>query len=338
MYVSEELIAHAEQHNVEVTGRQIREWTRNGLLPAPTRVALAGQGRTGVPYRYPETALKAVVWIGRYRRFIDGVETTQFWMRIEGFDHVDLDINEYLRVWAERAWEEARTRVPSLPELRQSSLGIPDVLQERLLDEIDDNISSCYLESGLLTDKVAAEVTIGGALLGIIPPRYLEDEPALTGAEDDGRYRPYSDYLLEEGEQHYAELARTVLPQMITVGNLMEIHRAATQGALNEDDMRTLWRRERERLSEGGASVFRRYNPLALAVMYLASERLVLPQIRAQLPHFVRMLQMVADDPETPPELAASLRGKFQATRELLGDDWVAQLSANPATARETPR
>lgn len=303
---------------VEVTARKIRTWTRDGLLPAPARAALPGHSRAGVPYRYPEPAPSAVKWLGRHRRYIQGVQATKFWMRVEGFSYVELDVNTFLRDRAASVWEQARAKVPSLPEIDRAR-SISEDLQERLLDEIDVGITAPYLDHDLLTDKTAAEVTIGGAAIGIIPSRYLEGEPARTGADDDGRYKPYADYLLEEGEKRYADAAKATLPQIMAVANVAATYDAASRGAVDEGLLRTTWRHAKERSADGDVLRAWGYDPLVLALMSLSMERIVLPRVREFLPDFLWIIERVAEDLETPSDLAAKLRANITVTRKVLG-------------------
>lgn len=324
MYTVEALTEHALGEHVDVTRRQIRIWTRDGLLPRPSRAATPGQGRAGVRYRYPEPAPSAAVWLGRHGRFAGDLATAKFWMRVEGFHHVELDVNAFLRDRAERIWWEVRQKLPGLPGIGEVA-SLPEDSRERLLDEIDERILRPYLEGGRLTDQVASEVTMGGAFLGIIPARYLEGGPADTGAEDDGRYRPYPDYLLREGEEAYIDAARRVVPSVASVANLVEIHRAASRGEIRDRQLRLAWRMAKD--AAPGFELARAwgYEPLALAVEYLSVERIVLPWVLDTLAAFLSAIEEVVGDEEMlrqmemPPSLVAKLRANVSATREAMG-------------------
>jgi hypothetical protein len=186
MYTADELIAHAHKQRIKVSTRQIREWTKDGLLPEPTRAALPGQGKAGIPYRYPEPAPPAVVWLGEHRRRIDGVDRTKFWMRVEGLSYVQVDLNQVVRDACIQAWKNLEEKGLPLPPLDEAVYFISSPAyegwREKALIDYGNNIATPALNQGVLTEENIEWSTIVAAMVGL----YRGNEEALSIVEDAG--------------------------------------------------------------------------------------------------------------------------------------------------------
>lgn len=133
MYTPQDLSEHAGSCGLRVSTRQIEEWNKAGFLPKPERRKIPGQGRGRAPYQYPDPAKDAVVWLGMHRRSIEGANTVRFWMWVEGFQYIDVDVNTFLRDRVASDWEGIRVGIPSLPDIDQVA-GMTWEQRERILD------------------------------------------------------------------------------------------------------------------------------------------------------------------------------------------------------------
>lgn len=139
-YTIEELVELIVAEGERVTSRQIREWHRDGLLPAPTREKIPGQGKGRAPYRFPEPAPAAVATLAMERRYMKSAEDAKLWLWLEGFDYLDVDPYERLQNWLVRSWEEEiRIKVPSVPHLPNVE-HVDDDRRAQIDEELDRNV------------------------------------------------------------------------------------------------------------------------------------------------------------------------------------------------------
>lgn len=310
----ETLATHAERRGVKVSARQIEEWNKDGLLPLPIRMRIPGQGRGRPKYQFPPPARDAVVWLGTYRRYIGGSDATKVWMWLEGFDYIQVDINAVVRARVEWVWHVIRQRLPSLPDIDEMDR-LTDEDRERLLDEIDENVTTPHLASGAPVDD-AQRIGIGAAFLGILESEYLADEPdngLARGVYD----KPYADYLLQKGEEEYAAPLRKLLPRMASAANLIEVYHLVIRGGPEPGDWRAFWQVQKK--SPPTVDLMRAWNyePLTVAMMYLAFKRVFLPPMLFFFGETMRGV-LEASDGTDPVALPPRLREKIERlVREL---------------------
>lgn len=177
MYTIEELVETATAEGLRVTPRQIREWHRDGLLPAPTREKIPGQSKGRAPYRFPEPAPAAVVTLAMERRYMKSAEDAKLWLWLEGFDYLDVDPDERLQGWLMRGWEEIQAKNPSVPDLRE----VGQVDEDRRIqigDELDRNVITPMTGGDPKPDEYAAYSSMLSALLGLSSP---QEDPITVG-------------------------------------------------------------------------------------------------------------------------------------------------------------
>jgi len=161
MYTIDELVEEAIGRGVVVTARQIEEWHRDGLLPAPVRTPIPGRRGRG-PYRFPSPAPDAVVALGRWRRLVDGSERAKVWLWLEGFDYAG-DYTSNVLAGMRALWEEFRGVLPSLPPVDDAQGPLP---REAILDELDRGWTAPLAEH-LPWGATQGAVAFARALLGL---------------------------------------------------------------------------------------------------------------------------------------------------------------------------
>ncbi len=308
----ETLAAHAERRGVTVSARQIEEWNKDGLLPPPIRMRIPGQGRGRPKYQYPPPARDAVVWLGTYRRYIGGAVATKVWMWLEGFDFIQVDINAVVRERVEWVWHAVQQRLPSLPAIDElSRLSGED--RERLLDEIDENVTQPHLASGAPVDD-AHRIGIGAAFLGILESEHLAEQPH-NALVRDAHDKPYADYLLKEDEEAYAAPLRTLLPRFAKVANLVEVYHLVSRGGPGRDNWRAFWRAQKKAAPQQDLMRAWKYDLLTVAMMYLEYQRIILPPMLFFVGEGMRRVLEASEERDLalPPRLRAKLERYVRA-------------------------
>jgi hypothetical protein len=225
MRTASELIAGARRVGVEVTQRMIDEWQRAGFLPAPTRQKVPGQGRGRAPYQYPDHTLDVAIWLGTHRRFISGVDTTRFWLWLEGNDHVHIDPIMFLLLEILLAWDDLRTSIPSLPDITQVvEHGLSDDQVDHILDEWDAAITVPALASGELYERTAPQVYLDALMYGAVPSAWVDPATGDMPAEASAMYD------LPPDDPRIAGVARS-LPYMVRASSLVTLYRKLFAGA-----------------------------------------------------------------------------------------------------------
>lgn len=109
------------------SNRQIEEWNRAGLLPTPTRPPVPGLHGRG-PLRFPDPAPRVVQWLKEHRQSIGNVHHTKLWLWLEGYNCVDVDIEQLqadITATGAAVWISLCGSVPTLPASASTSVGEP---------------------------------------------------------------------------------------------------------------------------------------------------------------------------------------------------------------------
>jgi hypothetical protein len=82
-----------------------------------------------------------VIWLGRWRRRVHGVDAAKVWLWLEGFDYVDIQasrLKNAVDAWLVAVWVAFQAIFPGLPELTQEA---PDEeAQDEILNEVDRQV------------------------------------------------------------------------------------------------------------------------------------------------------------------------------------------------------
>ncbi len=237
LYTKKDLLQHAARKGSEISEDTLNKWDADGLLPPHTqKPGPKGRGRPKV--YFPDPAPDAILWLTTHRRFIEGVDATKFWMWVEGFDYIDVDINLFVRDRVAGFWNSLRELVPSLPAIELAA----ETTEEAwwgIRDEVDANITTPLLADGRLLEDDLPLAAIGQAFLGIIPGEWLATIPILIGAAYDDSCRPPVDYL--EGKGWQSLVNRAGLLYMSTAANLIQVYQLAVRGGIQGDLLRAMW-------------------------------------------------------------------------------------------------
>jgi hypothetical protein len=175
LFDKQQLRDYAAKHDIEISSGQFDDWKSQDLLP-PAIPDPSQQGRGRRKLLYPRVAATAaVMWLGRHRLYIKGDDVAKFWMSLEGFDYIQVDVctvvlNRIIRFWASLQ----ANILPSLPDIAvMAQNGISEELRLALLDELDDRYTNAKLQSGTWTDRDTGQATLLAAILGIIPGDYI---------------------------------------------------------------------------------------------------------------------------------------------------------------------
>ncbi len=226
LYTKKDLLRHAAGQGLEISEDTLNKWGADGLLP-PHAQKPGPKGRGRPKVYFPDPAPEAIVWLGTHRRFIEGVDTTKFWMWVEGFDYINVDVNSFVRDRVANFWESLRGLVPSLPRIDLAA-ETPEEVWREIRDEVDANIATPLLADGRLLDEDIPLAAIGQGFLGIIPGEWLATTPIRTGAADDDNHRPHVEYIEGKGWQSF--VSRAALLYMITAANLIQVYQLVQRG------------------------------------------------------------------------------------------------------------
>jgi hypothetical protein len=290
-YTPQRLIAHARQARLMVTARQIEEWHKDGLLPEPVRTKLPGQGRGRAPYQYPEPAPDAVVWLGTHRRFIDGVDATRFWMWMEGFSYVQVDLRAVVLDHLQRVWREVQKEIPSLPDLAaMADHDLTDAQREAALDEMDANVTQPMLAAERWTDETVSNASFGAAFMGILPPSFLAET-----LEDEA---PHAAALVVDGATEHIKTLQAQMPAVFRVAQVGFIYRAVSQENVSWSSLRDAWLA---------------ITPEALQVLGPLFQQMRVFQDRSPVKTHADVLRLMKYDPLSLVVLAAATAGALAA-------------------------
>ncbi len=314
MYTIDDLVALANEDGARLRKRTIRKWKEDGLLPTPTRKAKQGQGRKGVPDWYPELALAAVIWLGKYRQKNEGVETTKFWMWMEGFDHIELDKDQLVTSLCQQVWSKARTTLPSLPPLDEAHLITPQ-MQEAILDEFDENYTRPALDRHEINESRLYRATFSAAQLGLFHGR----EEVLEWTPDDGSSSSYESFLLAdapsladdvESEDDTYELH---FPALVRDTSIIEVYRTAKAHMIDWEEARKFWEGLKELLTSNDPLSEVDYDVLAFARLF---SHAWMEHVASITTMGFMLLEEVLEDPELDPRVRQRLRTSFERTAE----------------------
>ncbi len=244
-YTAAMLVALAEAKGVVVSERQIKAWNAAGFLPTPTREKVAGQGRGRAPNQYPAEAVDAVLWLGSYRASLNGEDATRFWMWLEGFDYIQVDVCAVLTASVRTLWRAAQKELPSLPDLDAlGKHGLTDDAREALLDEFDANVTHPMRQSGQWNEAETPRASVGAAVLGILSPSSLADSHMEWEEVNDHHDEPmYARTLLNDSmSEQDVKRTQALLPTLVQAGNFVQVYRLLDKGMVIPSDLRLFWR------------------------------------------------------------------------------------------------
>lgn len=252
MYTADALISYAEQAGIRVSRRQIWEWKRDGLLPKPTRTVSTDQRRGGVPDRYPEPAPAAVVWLGTYRRKIDGIEVTKFWMWLDGvIDIRDIELETIVLDQCRRIWQRWQERLASLPDL-DTLTSLTDEQQDAVLEEYGTTASKPAQAHRTKRPPPVGYTTVQIALLGL----YYGDEDQLTDIVDPT--------ILER----MTARTHTNVPTVIRDINIRNIFQMVQHHLIDWNELRRSWQALHQQFGTEYLLTAFRFNIVGLVGMY----------------------------------------------------------------------
>lgn len=235
----QQLRAYAARHRVDVTNAQFDDWKGQHLLPESTPSDQKGRGRPRL--LYPEIAGDALIWLGRYRKFIDGDDVARFWLWLEGFDYVQVDPGAVVLQRIQVLWQEMqREGMPSLPDIATvAEHGIPENLRETLLDELEERVAYPNVKSGRWTEVEAGKSSLIAALVGVLPSSSLVQDPGTSEfTTQDGLA---ADALLTEDTAPWRTNLVKVLPTIIEAAQLMRLYRLVMEGKFRPEGLREVW-------------------------------------------------------------------------------------------------
>jgi len=247
MYTIEELISIAESHGVNVSRRQVEEWSRQGLLPPPSRPGVPGRRGRGQKL-HPDPAPDVVAWLGRWRRDIEGVDRVKIWLWLEGYDYLDIDPPLILRLWCIDQWADWQKRLPELPALADAL--VPEMQRDTLLDVFDERVTRPLIAAGCTQDAVQISIWSALATLGVLPPetwQILHERDAddvqrgVVGQTTMGMLGQEAIDTFDIPAAYRAE-AIAILPTMADLAPLITLPHLA-QAEVDWADIRSLWYR-----------------------------------------------------------------------------------------------
>ena len=250
MYNMEELAqaikTAGDKEHLPTIQRRIKSWYEQELLPAPTRPPIPGKRGRG-PLVFPEPAHDAVLWLAQHRRFIDGADVAKFWLWLEGFDYIAVDLNHVVSAHCAHAWEQAQTKIPSLPPI-EDALHAPESWGNKALDDVDKNITTPALERSDLAPGELERITLRSAQLGLFHGR----EDLLKRRYDDGADTSYAQAALQSVPPDMKQEVFTEseleerLPSMMRVGNIIDVYAKAASRLYDWNKARDIWKQAKE--------------------------------------------------------------------------------------------
>jgi hypothetical protein len=239
----QQLIAFAAKHRIDVSSGQFDDWKGQGLLPGAIPDA-SQQGRGRRKLLYPRVpAVAAVMWLGKHRLHINGEDVAKFWMSLESFDYIQIDVCRVVLNRIRGFWESLQADIlPSLPDIAtMAQNGVSEEQRFALLEELDDRYTTANLQSGKWAEKDTGQASLLAAILGIVPGDHITHaNPSKLTEGVDIDVTAVDSVISPEGDRASAKEVSGVA-KVIEMAHLLKLYQALSSQQLVSIDFLITW-------------------------------------------------------------------------------------------------